>query len=182
MPSIYYDPNEDGTATTKKEFVPLPDAEYFCHITSYNDPTKSLTTKKGAVCDIMKLELTVNADKHPEWADRKIWSDVWITLSVKGKEPTSGDNLSFGKFLDSINYPLEQTEVEINGVKKSVSVLPFGVDEIDQDHIVGRPVKVTTYTDHWTGRDGQARTSNKVRYYNQWNGGQLLEEDDDLPF
>ena len=50
-------PPANDSATTKKEFAPLPDAEYYCHITSYKDPAKSISTRKGAVCDIMKLEL-----------------------------------------------------------------------------------------------------------------------------
>jgi len=182
--AIYYDPTDDGATTTKKEFEVLPEGKYFCHIVDYMEPVINLTKKNGDLCNILKLVLTIDANKHPQYADRKIWADVWVTLEKNGKQPSSSDNQGFGKFLDAIHYPCDKTQVEINGVTKEVNILPFGVDEIDEDHIVGKPLLATTYISNWTGKDGSAKQTAKVRFFDSWDNGEPLEqeEDDDLPF
>jgi hypothetical protein len=174
----------EATATKeKKEFTPLPDGKYFTNIIEYGDPKEDITTKKGAVCDVLKLTLEVNGEKHPEYGGRRIWSDVWITKEVNGKEPSSTDNLRFFKFLEAVNYPLEEEEAEINGTTKTVKMLPQGHKEIFSEYISGKPLLVTTYTDTWTDKEGNPRTSAKVKYYEEWKGGQPVEAvDDDLPF
>tara|TARA_R100001443_G_scaffold482_10_gene1939 strand:- start:1030 stop:1569 length:540 start_codon:yes stop_codon:yes gene_type:complete len=174
---------DTDTATEKKEFTPLPDGKYFTNIIEYNDPKEDIATKKGAVCDILKLTLEVNGEKHPTLGGRRIWSDVWITKTVNGSTPNSSDNLKFFKFLEAIDYPLEEEEAEINGSTKMVKLLPQGAKEIFSDYISGKPLIVTTYTDNWTDREGNLKQTAKVKYFEKWKGGASVEaEDDDLPF
>lgn len=172
---------EKATTEKKKEFAPLPDGKYFTHIIEYGEPKEDIKTKKGAVCDVLKLTLEINGEKHPEFGGRRIWSDVWITKSVNGKDPSSSDNTRFYKFLEAINYPLDQEEAEVEGVTKTCTMLPQGHKEIFSEHIEDKPIVVTTYTDHWQDKEGNDRTSAKVKYYEEWKGGKPAV-DDDLPF
>lgn len=179
---MHFDPNT--VTAEKKEFTPIPDGKYFTNIIEYNDPKEDISTKKGAVCDILKLTLEINGEKHPEFGGRRIWSDVWITKTVNGENPSSSDNLKFYKFLEAIDYPLEEEEAEINGTTKPVKLLPQGAREIFDDYIKGKPLMVTTFTDNWTDKDGNLRQTAKVKYFEKWANGLKVEldADDDLPF
>jgi hypothetical protein len=98
--AIPFDPT---TADNKKEYAQIPDGKYFGHIVEYNDPKTDIKTKKGALCDILKLVFEIDGDKHSEFSSRKIWVDVWMTKEVNGEAPDSSDNLRFWKFLEAIN-------------------------------------------------------------------------------
>ena len=176
--AIPFDPT---TAETRKEYTPIPDGKYFGHIVECNEPRTDVKTKKGAVCDILKLVFEIDGDKHSEFSSRKVWVDIWITKEVKGKTPDSAENLRFWKFLDAISYPLDEEEMEIGGITKLVKLLPQGATEILDSYIEGKPITITTYTDEWTGDDGKTRKTPKVKYFDKWKGGKTVEVDD-LPF
>ena len=167
-------------ANEKKEFKPISDGKYFTNIIEFNEPKEDISTKKGAVCDVLKLTLEIDGEKHPEFGGRRIWSDVWITKEVNGQNPSSNDNLKFYKFLEAIDYPLEEEEAEINGTTKMVKMLPQGAKEIFSEYITGKPLMVTTYTDTWTDKEGNQKSTAKVKYYEEWKGGKEVEAD--LPF
>tara|TARA_R110002020_G_scaffold96753_2_gene231362 strand:- start:4452 stop:5000 length:549 start_codon:yes stop_codon:yes gene_type:complete len=178
-----FDPDK---ATEKKEFKILPPGKYFTHIAEYGDPV-SLTTKKGAECDILKLVLNIDEKSHPDYAGNKIWADVWITKKVNGLDPDSSDNIRFYRFLESINYPLEEEEAEIDGTVKKVKLLPQGKDEIFQEYIVGKPIIVSTKEDKYRNKMGEEVISSKVTYFEEWKGKEPIqidkkEEEEDLPF
>tara|TARA_Y100000310_G_C20663407_1_gene806075 strand:+ start:1413 stop:1946 length:534 start_codon:yes stop_codon:yes gene_type:complete len=174
-------PFDPATATQKKEFTPIPDGKYFGHIVEFNEPKTDVETKRGAICDILKLVFEIDGEKHPDLSKRKIWVDVWITKEVKGEAPDSSENLRFYKFLESVDYPLDEEEMEIGGITKMVKLLPQGATEIYETYLVKKPLMVTTYTDEWTGDDGEKRSSAKVRYFEAWKDGKEIEVDD-LPF
>tara|TARA_E500000305_G_C4004719_1_gene229237 strand:+ start:88 stop:624 length:537 start_codon:yes stop_codon:yes gene_type:complete len=165
----------------KKEFSPIPEGKYFTNITEYNEP-KEITTRKGAKCDVLKLTLSIDGSKHPDLEGRKIWADVWITKTVNGENPSSSDNIKFYKFLEAINYPLDNEEAEIDGVKTPVLLLPQGAKEIFSEEIEGKPLVVTTFLDNWTDKDGNPRQTAKVKFFEKWEGGSIIDADDDLPF
>jgi|TARA_R100001463_G_scaffold9891_3_gene29372 hypothetical protein len=173
----------DKTTVTmeKKEFTPIPEGKYFTNITEYNEP-KEITTRKGAICDVLKLTLSIDGSKHPDLEGRKIWADVWITKTVNGQNPSSSDNVKFFKFLEAIDYPLDNEEAEIDGVKTPVLLLPQGAEEIFSEEIEGKPLMVTTYIDNWTDKEGKLRQTAKVKYFEKWEGGSKIEDLDDLPF
>ena len=176
-----FDPTE---ATEKKEFTPIPEGKYFTHISKYKDPV-SLVTAQNKDCDILKLELTIDGKSHPDYADRKLFADVFITKSVDGKDPASSDNKTFYYFLDAISYPLDSEEAEINGTTKKVLMLPRGANELFSDHIVGKPIIVSTKKHSYTNKDGETVETSKVTYYEKWEGKEkanVPEEDSDLPF
>jgi len=181
--AIAFDPE---TTTDKKEFKTLPEGKYFAHINEYKDPV-TLTTKVGKECDILKLTMKVDGKSHPDYADSLVWCDVWITKSINGKDPDSSDNLKFFRFLEAINYPLDEEEAEINGEVKKVKMLPSGAAEIFQDHIVGKPIIITTFVDKYENKDGEIKTSAKVKYFDAWQGKEAIKmetvsEEEDLPF
>ncbi len=171
----------DTVTMEKKEFSPIPEGKYFTNITEYNEP-KEVITKAGKVCDILKLTLSIDGNKHPDFGGRKIWADVWITKTVNGQNPSSSDNIKFYKFLEAINYPMDEEEAEIDGVTKPVTLLPQGAKEIFSEEIEGKPLIVTTYLENWTNKEGKQMQSAKVKYFEKWNGGQTVEAEDDLPF
>lgn len=178
---IPFNPKE--ATTEKKDFKPIVDGKYFTNIIEYSEPKVDISTKKGAMCDILKITLQIDGEKHPELDGRRIWADVWITKEVNGKNPSSNDNLKFYKFLEAIEYPLEEEEAEINGTTKMVKMLPQGAKEIFSEYITGKPLMVTTYTDNWTDKDGNAKQTAKVKYFEEWKSGKSVDvTDDDLPF
>ena len=71
--------------------------------------------------------------------------------------------------------------MEISGITKLIKLLPQGATEIFQEHITGKPLIVSTYTDEWTGDDGKKRSTAKVKYFEKWKSGKSVEVDD-LPF
>ena len=84
--------------------------------------------------------------------------------------------------MEAIDYPLEEEEAEINGTTKPVKLLPQGAKEIFSDYIAGKPLMVTTYTDRWTDKEGKLKQTAKVKYFEKWSGGVVVDAEDDLPF
>ena len=168
-------PSSDTT-----EFKPLPDNVYYGHITDVQEPITDLKTKYGTV-DILKLEVTIKDDKDG-FNGRKVWPSVFVTKEDSdGNEPEPSANLRLYHFLEAAGYPLEKKEQTIGDVKKDCIVLPTSHDEIDSDHLVGKPVKITTKTREWE-KDGETKSASDVKYWDTWKDGTPLTTDDLLPF
>jgi len=167
-------------SNNKAEFEPLPDNVYYGHVTDYQDPITDLKTKYGVV-DILKLEVTIKDDKNG-FDGRKVWPSVFITKEDdKGDDPEPSANLKLYHFLEAVKYPIERVEQTIGDVKKECIVLPTSHDEIDSDHIVGKPIKVTTKTRKWE-YEGEEKSAPDVKYWDIWREGIPIIIDGSLPF
>jgi hypothetical protein len=188
--AIQYNPNK--VSEKKKDFEPIPDNTYCAHVFEVQEG-KEVQTKTDKLCDIYKVTLKIDGDKHPEYNDRRIWADVWITKKIKisegGSTPLESDNASFVNFLKSIDYPTDKVIVEENGGQIEKILIPESNEEMDDDSVVGKPVVVKTKTDHWTSNNGEPMVSVKVAEWHPWIDGVVVaptvnsvDTDDDLPF
>ena len=83
--------------------------------------------------------------------------------------------------MEAVKYPIERVEQTIGDVKKECIVLPTSHDEIDSDHIVGKPIKVTTKTRKWE-YEGEEKSAPDVKYWDIWKEGIPIIIDGSLPF
>ena len=183
--SVLFDPT--AISSEKKTFKPLPEGTYACNVLEFQESKVDLTTKTGNVIDIIKPVLQVNGDKHEDFANQRIFANVFITKNTITEEgtqpPTERDNQSLYYFLDSVSYPMDTEEVVVEGTKKSAIVLPTADDEIIKADIVGKPVMVTTRNREYEKKDGTIGTDTQVRMWMKWENGEAIESSDsDLPF
>tara|TARA_R110001592_G_scaffold263805_1_gene529167 strand:+ start:258 stop:830 length:573 start_codon:yes stop_codon:yes gene_type:complete len=189
--AIPYNPNK-AKENENTEFKPIDDGTYFAHVFEVQEG-REVQTKTDKLCDIYKVTLKIDGDKHPEYKERRIWADVWITKKVKVSEggaiPPEKDNYKFHKFLESIDYPIDKKIVEENGSKVETLLIPGGNEEMDNDAVVGKPVLVKTKSGKWINDNGETMVSVDVSQWHPWIDGavtapavNIADEDDDLPF
>jgi hypothetical protein len=95
-------------------------------------------------------------------------------------EANPGGNKKYFDFVQGLDVPCKETEVEVDGKSKTIYELP----NLAVSDIVGKPVIATlNFGKPWKGDDGVERKSLEVKHIIKWEGGTIVDaEVEDLPF
>ena len=91
-----------------------------------------------------------------------------------------GGNKKYYELVKALDVPCNESEVEIEGKKKTIYELP----SLDGSDMIGKPIIATlNFGKPWKGDDGVERKTIEVKHAVLWEGGEVIDvELDDLPF
>ena len=91
----------------------------------------------------------------------------------------NGANDKYLRFCETIKVNCPEIEVEVNGEKRMVKQFP----ELTESEIVGKPIMGYVDTQVYTDKEGEKKTSYKVKDFSEWAEGKVRDlEDEALPF
>ena len=191
----YYDPSDEGKS---KRMVP---GIYPCHIIKC-DVKENIAVRNKYRAKIFNYRVKIHEEaKNHKYeitniagAKEQVTGEGYIGYEVRSAgvfnfiapgpedsfEPNPSGNKRYLDFVNGLGIECPEKEIEINGEKKVVKVLP-NVEEAD---CLGSPVMaVINYGKPWKDKDGNQRTSLEVKSITQWKEGSTIDvELEDLPF
>jgi len=190
------------TKGEKKDFIPLTEGDYLCHITEvtskildvqgkYKARLYSFTLivdKENSSLDYQYIE--INGDKkHTKgtpYIGKKFFGKLWRFLEPTEKdtfESNSTGNTSYLKFCETIdiNCPIEKRN--IGGEDIEVQILP----NLSPEDFLGQPVTaVVDWGRPWTDKEGNKRQYWDCKFCKKWDSGKKKtitgENKNDIPF
>jgi hypothetical protein len=187
----YYDASE------KRSNKPVPTGWFASHISKmtvkrdvviknkwmaniYNFYIEISDEAKHREYDIEQEDGTVQVGSGSEFVGRTVRSNGIFNFIAKGDYPVnSGGNDKYLEFCEVIGVECPDMELEVNGEKRTVKVLP----EIDESDVLGKAVNVFIDTGKpYTNNDGIEVTPRIVRTFSEWANGETKDIEAPLPF
>ena len=182
----YYDPKEGE----KNKYVSLiPKQLYPCHAVSMTSREVTVKTKYKARVFNIQYEiapecagLTFDSDQGQVSGDNFVGKKLYANGIFMFLNPGVGDNFeannggneTYQKFCEAIKVSCPEKELEIDGEKRMVKIMP----DLTEADVIGSPIMAYVDKEEYT-KDGETKTAVKVKFVSEWAEGEKI---DNLPF
>ena len=197
-----YIPDKRKSNGSSEGFEPVPEGKYYASIVEvkrkFEDKLINSRDEQGIqhMADLLEVTYKIDGNKHPDFKNRRIWSNaIWVwkdknhiktlghdTLMVT---PNEGSNERYAKFLEVAGYELDKKIVEVEDsqgktVKREAVTLPV---DIDLEECQGKALIIQVKNYEYTNKSGEEVTGQKeLGLYPVDQSYQAEIQDDDLPF
>lgn len=186
----YYDPKEGE----KNKFVSLvPKQLYPCHAIAMTSREVTVRNKyKARVYNIQYeiaeecANLTFDSNQGQvsgeSFVGKKLYANgIFLFLNPgvgDNFEANNGGNETYQKFLEAIKVSCPEKEIEIEGEKRMVKMMP----DITEADVIGSPIMAYVDKEEYV-KDGETKTAFKVKFVSEWSEGKKRDfADESLPF
>ena len=190
------------TKGEKKDFIPLTEGDYLCHITDVKTEIKDVKGKYRARLYSYTVEVApekkdmdyeyqdIDGSKKPTkghvYVGKRFYGRVWRFL-----EPSEGDsfesnsqgNTHYLRFCETIGLDCPKETRSIDGQDVEVQILP----SLSENDFLGQPVTaVVDLGKPWTDKEGKRRQYYDCKFCKKWEGGKKKPigggNSNDIPF
>ena len=184
----YYDPKENNTASlVSKQLYPVHAKEVTTRVVDvkgkYKAKVYNIIYEIAEEC-ATKTFITDNGEiKGGSFVGKKLYSTgVFLFLNPEpgdSFEANNGANEKYLRLCGILNVECPEVEVEVDGEKRMVNGFP----ELSDSDIIGKPLLGYVDTQEYVNKEGQTKTSFKVKDFNEWADGKIKDfAVADLPF
>ena len=184
----YYDPKENNTASlVPKQLYPVHAKEVTTRVVDvkgkYKAKVYNIIYEIAEEC-ATKTFITDNGEiKGGSFVGKKLYSTgVFLFLNPGAGdsfEANNGANEKYLRLCGILNVECPEVEVEVDGEKRMVNGFP----ELSDSDIIGKPLLGYVDTQEYVNKEGQRKTSFKVKDFNEWGDGKIKDfAVADLPF
>ena len=176
----YYDPKENTTASLiPKQLYPVHAKEVTTRVVDvkgkYKAKVYNIIYEIAEEC-ATKTFITDNGEiKGGSFVGKKLYSTgVFLFLNPgvgDSFEANNGANEKYLRLCGILNVECPEVEVEVDGEKRMVNGFP----ELSDSDIIGKPLLGYVDTQEYVNKEGQTKTSFKVKDFNEWADGKIKD-------
>ena len=190
------------TKGEKKDFIPLTEGDYLCHITEVTSKILDVQGKykarlysftlivdeENSSLDYQYIE--INGDKkHTKgtpYVGKKFFGKLWRFLEPKEGddfESNSEGNTNYLRFCETIGVDCPKETKNIDGQDVEVQILP----SLSAEDMIGQPVRAfVALGKPWKNKQGETKQYYECKFCKKWDGGKKKTiktgAKDEIPF
>ena len=184
----YYDPKENNTASLiPKQLYPVHAKEVTTRVVDvkgkYKAKVYNIIYEIAEECANRTFTTDSGEIKGTSFVGKKLYSSgVFLFLNPGAGdsfEANNGANEKYLRLCGILNVECPEVEVEVDGEKRMVNGFP----ELSDSDIIGKPLLGYVDTQEYVNKEGQNKTSFKIKDFNEWTDGKIKDfAVADLPF
>tara|TARA_Y100001973_G_C5187390_1_gene328761 strand:- start:1428 stop:2024 length:597 start_codon:yes stop_codon:yes gene_type:complete len=182
----YYDPKENvNVSLIPKQLYPMHCKEVTTRIVDVKNKYKAkvynIIYEIAEECGKMTFITDKGEINGKPFIGKKVYANgIFMFLNPKvgdNFEANNGANERYLQFCETIKVNCPEIEVDVDGEKRMVKQFP----ELTEDEIIGSAIMGYVDTQKYTDKDGDVKTSYKVKDFSEWAEGKK-KDFVELPF